>query len=376
LAISAAGAVQLLLTSTSVTVSNGSVLLLPAGTVTAPSLAFTGNTSTGFYLPATGQIGITAGGTQQVTVASTGFTLNNGTMTLPSGSAGTPALNCGTVNTGVYAPASSQLALTTAGAQRMLVDGNGLITLNSPSTNSSLLNVNSAQASAAVTITNSSTGPAMVVTSTGPYVISAENTTTPLNNVILTTPGSTASPAYSFAGRTGTGWYLKNTFPATASGGSDVSYFDGTSMVNKSQYNSHASKNGTSQIVSATNTIVQLNFPNQLHTTNSTAYNTSTNTYTAPLTGTYLVSSNVMMTPSIANTTFILCVIYNDINMINGYSSRVAPTTSSNECQIVGTWLITLSANDTISIGFSANSGSGGDVIVNDGTFSVSYLGF
>ena len=51
---------------------------LAAGTVTTPTLTFTGNTTTGLYLPASNQIGVTVSGAQAALFSSSGLYVANG----------------------------------------------------------------------------------------------------------------------------------------------------------------------------------------------------------------------------------------------------------------------------------------------------------
>ena len=51
---------------------------LAAGTVTTPTLTFTGNTTTGLYLPASNQIGVTVNGSQAAIFSSSGLYVANG----------------------------------------------------------------------------------------------------------------------------------------------------------------------------------------------------------------------------------------------------------------------------------------------------------
>ena len=51
---------------------------LAAGTVTTPTLTFTGNTTTGLYLPASNQIGVTVSGAQAAIFSSSGLYVANG----------------------------------------------------------------------------------------------------------------------------------------------------------------------------------------------------------------------------------------------------------------------------------------------------------
>jgi hypothetical protein len=62
-------------TSTSSTIT---ALKLGSGSAAAPSLAFTSDTTTGLYLAASGQLGFSTGGTNRMTLTSTGLAVPNG----------------------------------------------------------------------------------------------------------------------------------------------------------------------------------------------------------------------------------------------------------------------------------------------------------
>jgi len=62
-------------TSTSSTIN---ALKLGAGSASAPSLAFTSDTTTGLYLAASGQLGFSTGGANRMTLTSTGLAVPNG----------------------------------------------------------------------------------------------------------------------------------------------------------------------------------------------------------------------------------------------------------------------------------------------------------
>ena len=91
----------------------------PDGSATAPTYSFTSDTDTGFYLGATGSIGITHSGVFRVAISSTLFSV-----TLPvqgaDGSAGTPEFSfTSDPNTGMYSVGADQLGFSTGGTLRL-----------------------------------------------------------------------------------------------------------------------------------------------------------------------------------------------------------------------------------------------------------------
>jgi hypothetical protein len=92
-----------------------------------------------------------------------------GAVTHGTGTAALPAVTfSGNTNTGIYSPTTNQVAVTTNGTQRVLVDAVGATTINAPTANSVGLTVtgNTAGSSSAVSITqgnNAASGNALLV---------------------------------------------------------------------------------------------------------------------------------------------------------------------------------------------------------------------
>lgn len=102
------------------------------GTVSAPAINFTSDTNTGIYRPGDDQLAFTTGGAQSALITSTGLT-----MSVPlfiddaANTASAPALSFdGDTNTGIYHPTTDELAIATAGTQRVLVGSTGEVTLS------------------------------------------------------------------------------------------------------------------------------------------------------------------------------------------------------------------------------------------------------
>jgi hypothetical protein len=86
---------------------------MPDGTAAAPGFPFTNETTTGFYRPGTGQMGISILGTQEVTISNTSTTINtnllvNGNGTFSSGTGTITSLSLTTNTTGAFVGTSSQ----------------------------------------------------------------------------------------------------------------------------------------------------------------------------------------------------------------------------------------------------------------------------
>jgi hypothetical protein len=88
-----------------------------AGTVSAPSITFTGDTNTGIYSPAADTIGFTEGGVEGLRINSNGQTSTSiaGTASLPS------FTRTGDENTGIFFPAADTIAFTEGGVEAMRI---------------------------------------------------------------------------------------------------------------------------------------------------------------------------------------------------------------------------------------------------------------
>jgi hypothetical protein len=91
------------------------------GTVSNPSLTFTGDTGTGVYHSAAGTVGITCVGTEAMTISSSAIT-NKATVKNPDGSESAPSITF-TSNTGagIYYSGINQISLSTNSVKRFTV---------------------------------------------------------------------------------------------------------------------------------------------------------------------------------------------------------------------------------------------------------------
>lgn len=101
------------------------------GTAVAPAITFSSEGTLGIYRPSAGVLGIAAGGALVLSIAAAGLTFTN-PLVIPIGSATAPSLTfVSNTNTGIYSPATNQVAITNNGVQRLLVDASGVVTLSS-----------------------------------------------------------------------------------------------------------------------------------------------------------------------------------------------------------------------------------------------------
>lgn len=107
-------------------------ILGSAGSASAPSHSFSGDPNTGMYSAAADDLGFTSGGTLRLDLSTTAFT-----STLPyrasAGSASAPSLSfSGNTNTGIYNPSANVVGITAGGTERFEVTGAGVSSLTDP----------------------------------------------------------------------------------------------------------------------------------------------------------------------------------------------------------------------------------------------------
>jgi hypothetical protein len=123
--------------------ATGQIEAVSLGTAAAPTYTFTGDPNTGFYSPGADQVSFATGGTQRLTV-DTVATTSTLPIIHPLGGAGAPSVAfTGDLNTGIYSPGADQVAISTGGTGRMLVDASGRVVIGTTSANGpGLLQVN------------------------------------------------------------------------------------------------------------------------------------------------------------------------------------------------------------------------------------------
>jgi hypothetical protein len=103
-----------------------------AGSASSPSMTFSGDTDTGFYDASSNDtIGVAAGGTSIFNFSSSGLvspTTGGAAITTSNGTASAPTYSfAGDTGTGWFRPATSTLAASTGGTERIRIDQNGNI---------------------------------------------------------------------------------------------------------------------------------------------------------------------------------------------------------------------------------------------------------
>jgi microcystin-dependent protein len=103
---------------------------IPAGTVSLPSLRFTGDNDTGLYSAAANTVNVTAGGTLSHAFTST-YSTASVPIRVPDGTAAAPSItNTGDENTGIFFGAADEVSISTGGTERAQFDSNGLSVLS------------------------------------------------------------------------------------------------------------------------------------------------------------------------------------------------------------------------------------------------------
>jgi microcystin-dependent protein len=99
---------------------------IAAGTVSLPSLRFTGDNDTGLYSSAGNNVNITAGGTLCHTFTNS-YSTASVPIRVPDGTAAAPSItNTGDEDTGIFFNTANELSFSTGGTERAQIDVNGL----------------------------------------------------------------------------------------------------------------------------------------------------------------------------------------------------------------------------------------------------------
>lgn len=129
--ISAGGTNRLTVNTTGAAVngdlSAAHVVMTPGGDAATPSITFYSDLNTGIYPVAPDSIGFSAGGTNRLSIDTAGATVSGtGRLFVPDGSAAVPSITFSDdVNTGIYRIADETVGISTNGTNRLTVDATG-----------------------------------------------------------------------------------------------------------------------------------------------------------------------------------------------------------------------------------------------------------
>jgi hypothetical protein len=108
-------------------VSSSVPVIHPLGSVSAPSITFTGDTNTGMYSSTADIIDFTAGGTNRLSIASTGVS-SSVPVIHPVGTVGSPSVTfAGRTDMGLYSQNSTDLCFSTLGSRRMTISATSIV---------------------------------------------------------------------------------------------------------------------------------------------------------------------------------------------------------------------------------------------------------
>ena len=207
-----------------------------AGTASAPGITFTGDNDTGLFSPGANQLAVTTGGVQRLLVGSDGTITPAGSFLSLLGSVTAPSLSfSGDPNTGIYSPGADQVSVATGGIERLRFDNSGQVEavslgtallpvwtyLNDPNTG-----IYSPGADQLAISTN---GIQRLTTDTA-----AVTSTLPIVHPI----GAVGTPSITFAGNLNTGLYSPTTgICSVSTGGVERVRFDSTTAPLKEVFN-------------------------------------------------------------------------------------------------------------------------------------------
>ncbi len=123
----------------------------PNGSEGAPTHTFSGDSTTGMFLPIAGQVALSAGGAQRFDITSARIKCLI-PLSLSQGTAGAPSMHFGTTTTGVFADGTNNVAITISGTETVRFTSTGLqstVALKAPAGSVS---------SPAITFSDSTTG--------------------------------------------------------------------------------------------------------------------------------------------------------------------------------------------------------------------------
>jgi len=117
-------------TASSLVVSG--VSTVSAGTSALPSITPSGDSNTGIFFPAADTISASTSGTARITIDSSGNITVTNNLIIPLGTVLLPSLAfLSDPNTGLFSPGADQLAISTNGTSRIVVDASGNVNIDS-----------------------------------------------------------------------------------------------------------------------------------------------------------------------------------------------------------------------------------------------------
>lgn len=337
-------------------------LRLPAGTTASPSLNFTGSTLTGLSAN-TSNLSLSTAGAERLRISSTGtvsinqFTTAGVVHNDVSGNLSSSLIVNADVDPAAAIVDTKLATISTAGKV-----ANSATTATSANTANAIVARDASGNFSAGTITAALTGAASL------NVLRAGDTMTGA----LTVPaGTTAVPSLRFTGSTNTGISAAsaNVLSLSTLGTEGLRIDASANTTYKSNYKLHAYRSTNQGINNTTATIV---FNTESLDPNAN-YNTATGVYTAPFTGTYLIAVTVTTQTSNQPSTETINIIRNGVAVVGASAAQTLRDNNSPQ-PMTTVALVSLTAGDLVRIDYTTNKN---DTIQADDThLSIHFMSF
>jgi hypothetical protein len=123
------------------TLSASGVATFGLGAVAAPSITVTGDPNTGLWSPGADILALSTGGTERLRVSTSAVTSTLPVL-IPDGAVGAPSVAfADDTNTGIWSPSNDNLAVSTAGAERVRVDASGNVGVGGTAATTAILDI-------------------------------------------------------------------------------------------------------------------------------------------------------------------------------------------------------------------------------------------
>ena len=195
--------------------TTATTVIANSGSAATPSIAFSGDTDTGFYNAGANQIGIAASGAQIFAMSASGMvspTTGGGAISTANGTVSAPTFSFGgDLDTGIFRPGADTVAIAASGVERFRVDASGITAKDSviiSGSTSGYVAFKSPAVSGSATYTLPATdGSAnQFLRTDGTGILSWVTPSTTATSVIADS-GSTTVPSIAFSGDANTGMW-------------------------------------------------------------------------------------------------------------------------------------------------------------------------
>lgn len=285
-----------------------------------------------------------------------------GALTIPAGSAASPSLKfSGGTNTGISSATANTLSFDTSGVERMTISSTGVDVVSALTAGTGLVATTGGVTATAGNITASSGNMSASGSVTAGTTVVAGTGLTVSTGTATVPGGSAAAPSLNFANGTTTGISAPsaNNLALSTAGVSRLAIDSSGNVTYSSNYKMSAYVGTARTITSATETV---RFDTEIFDPNNN-FNTTTWTYTAPVTGYYLVLTQVYFFANSTSGTPRSIQLVKNGSAVTGYSSSTTSVTNGQYGTLNLGSIIQLTAGNTLSVSFTGITGSGGDQI-------------